>query len=227
MSTSTPVPCEEPQTSAAVPAGPRLRSGRGKQLTARQEAVLIGLCEQQNIGGRYADEPKAFWRWIANTFTHQTGRDYSWQSCRRRMIKFEDEARPQQPRASSIVPSVQAETSGVAQPETTPDLDEARDETEPGHDDEDDDLPPVSVPVVRSTNRPAGYDRENHADLLYYKRTINEALRNLEMCLSFYGHKLIEDKNDLRNLYNTLERFDDEYNKAVRKGKCGQEEGGR
>jgi hypothetical protein len=189
--------------------------------------MLIELCEQQNVSGRYADEPKAFWRWISNTFKHHTGRDYSWQSCRRRMTKFEDEARPQNPHAPSPISSVEAEPSRVEQPETTPEYDEASDESGHGHDEEDDDLPPVSVTVVRSTNPPAGHDRENDADLLHYKRTINEAVRNLGILLSCYGHKLIEDKNDLRNLYNTLERFDDDFNKALNKDKRGQEEGGR
>jgi hypothetical protein len=225
MSTSTPVPAEEPQTSAAVPAGPR--GGRGRQLTARQEAKLIELCEQQNLRGRYADEPKAFWRWISEHFKHQTGRDYSWQSCRRRMTKFEDEARPQHPHSPSPIPSVEAGPSRVEQPETTPDYDDASDASGHGHDDEDDDLPPISVPVVRSTNPPAGYDPENDADLLCYKRTINEAVAHLAMCLSLYGRKIIEDRDDLRNVYEALDRFHEEYKKAVAKGNRGQEGGRR
>lgn len=225
MSKSMPADAENPQTSAAVPAGPR--SGRGRQLTTRQEAMLIELCEQQNVEGRYADKPKSFWRWISDTFKHETGRTYSWQSCRRRMIKLEDEARRQHPCAPSPIPSVQAEPSGVELSVAFPDPDEVIAETHHSNDGEDDDLPPVPVSVARDTNAHTRYDREYNADRLHYQHTINEAVVQLEMCLSIYGRKIIEDEDDLHNVFEAFDRFQEEYQKAVEKGKGGQEEGSR
>jgi hypothetical protein len=222
MSTSRPVPAEEPQSNTAAPASPR--SGRGRQLTARQEAKLIELCEQQKNGGRYADKTKGFWRGISDGFKHETGRTYSWQSCRRRMTKLEDESRFQLPHSPSPIQSVQAESSGDEHSATTPDRDEAIDETHDGNEGEDDDLPPVPVSVARSINPRSQYNNEDKARHL---QAINDNIRFFETRLRAFSWSNIDDKDDFDNVLQAFDRFKEEFRMAVDKGKRGQEEGGQ
>lgn len=64
-------------------------SGRGKQLTPTEEAHLIRV-SKQHIGQASATGiPKRFWIKISDSFLAETGRSYSWQSCRRRMTDLE------------------------------------------------------------------------------------------------------------------------------------------
>ncbi|KAF3387076.1 hypothetical protein F1880_001264 [Penicillium rolfsii] len=219
MSTFMPFNAEEPPSNAAIPAGSR--SGRGIPLKPREKALLVLICEQQYEEGRYADKPKSFWRWISESFMHEAGRTYSWQSCRRRMIKWENENRPLPPRAPSPIMSNQVEPSGVELSENTPNPDEVIGETHHSNDGEDDDLPPVPVSVARNTHVHTQDHREGNADRRQYQRTINDAVVHLEICLSKYSHKIIDDKDDLRNVRVAFERFQDEYMKAVKSGKGG------
>lgn len=64
-------------------------SGRGKQLTPTEQEHLIRIYQQHKGDSDGANLPKRFWRMISDQFSTQTGRSYSWQSCRRRMTDLE------------------------------------------------------------------------------------------------------------------------------------------
>ncbi|KAJ5761044.1 hypothetical protein N7520_008200 [Penicillium odoratum] len=64
-------------------------SGRGKRLTAAEEAMLISLCVENKHGEPFSDKTKRFWMQMSDLFFHAAGRNYSWQSCRRCMATWE------------------------------------------------------------------------------------------------------------------------------------------
>jgi hypothetical protein len=214
--TSTSAHAEQPQSST-VPAS--ARSGRGRQLTARQEFTLVQLCEERNTGDRYAKKTKKFWCCVSDAFKHETGRPYSWQSCRRRITKLEEEGRIQHPPASSHTPFVPAEPSGVDLLATNPNPDSTIDETDHDNDGEDDDLPPV--PFVRSNDPHTRYDCEKHALEFGVAGFLNEAVANFEKQLKVLSPAIIKDQDDLRNVHQAFDCFKEEFNKAVDRGKRG------
>ncbi|KAK1143409.1 hypothetical protein N8T08_006737 [Aspergillus melleus] len=61
-------------------------SGRGCQLDPDQQLRLVEICRYAMKQCDPKAYPKSFWINIAATFEKVTGRSYSWQSCRRRMI---------------------------------------------------------------------------------------------------------------------------------------------
>lgn len=65
------------------------RSGRGKPLTPSQEAALIGICRARRTEQNLNNQTKSFWRTLSSELLMTTGRVYSWQSCRRRMLAWE------------------------------------------------------------------------------------------------------------------------------------------
>ncbi|KAJ5648533.1 hypothetical protein N7490_004905 [Penicillium lividum] len=64
-------------------------SGRGKRLTVAEEAMLISLCVENKHGEPFSDKTKRFWMQMSDLFFHASGRNYSWQSCRRCMATWE------------------------------------------------------------------------------------------------------------------------------------------
>lgn len=75
---------EEPPDSPPAPP-----SGRGKQLTRFQEAALIRISKERQGINPFIEHRKAFWLGISGLLEKETGRVYSWQSCRRRMVVWE------------------------------------------------------------------------------------------------------------------------------------------
>lgn len=65
------------------------RSGRGKPLTSSQEAALIGICRARRTEQDLNNHTKSFWKTLSTELLMTTGRVYSWQSCRRRMLAWE------------------------------------------------------------------------------------------------------------------------------------------
>ncbi|KAJ5211514.1 uncharacterized protein N7498_003160 [Penicillium cinerascens] len=75
---------EEPTDSPPAPP-----SGRGKQLSRFQEAALIRISKERQGINPFIKHRKAFWVGISKLLEKETGRVYSWQSCRRRIIAWE------------------------------------------------------------------------------------------------------------------------------------------
>lgn len=65
------------------------RSGRGTQLTPSQETTLINICMSSRGEDRLSNHTKSFWKSLSAELFQSTGRVYSWQSCRRRMVAWE------------------------------------------------------------------------------------------------------------------------------------------
>lgn len=65
------------------------RSGRGKPLTQSQETALIGICRARRTEQDLNNHTKSFWKILSTELLMTTGRVYSWQSCRRRMLAWE------------------------------------------------------------------------------------------------------------------------------------------
>ncbi|EIT80062.1 hypothetical protein F9C07_895 [Aspergillus flavus] len=63
-------------------------SGRGIQLTVNEQQCLISLCRNMMDHYELGHYPKSFWIRISAALQEQTGRRYSWQSCRRRIIGY-------------------------------------------------------------------------------------------------------------------------------------------
>lgn len=64
-------------------------SGRGKPLTPAEERLLKEICQARKEEAQFSDRTKKFWMRIADIFEEVSGRSYSWQSCRRRMLEWE------------------------------------------------------------------------------------------------------------------------------------------
>ncbi|KAJ5132982.1 hypothetical protein N7448_007140 [Penicillium atrosanguineum] len=64
-------------------------SGRGLQLNKRQEEALIRISKERQGTNYFSEHSKAFWLEISKLLLKETGRVYSWQSCRRRMTAWE------------------------------------------------------------------------------------------------------------------------------------------
>ncbi|KAE8381070.1 hypothetical protein BDV26DRAFT_256048 [Aspergillus bertholletiae] len=63
-------------------------SGRGIQLTVTEQQCLISLCRGMMDHYELGHYPKSFWIRISAALQEKTGRRYSWQSCRRRIMGY-------------------------------------------------------------------------------------------------------------------------------------------
>ncbi|OJJ74901.1 hypothetical protein ASPBRDRAFT_193590 [Aspergillus brasiliensis CBS 101740] len=63
-------------------------TGRGKQLSVPEQVCLVNLCAASMNDDDAHSHPKSFWIKISNKLELQTGRRYSWQSCRRRIQTY-------------------------------------------------------------------------------------------------------------------------------------------
>lgn len=216
LSNSEPVQVAQGSAARASP-----RSGRGMALTAQQEATLVELCKARTAGGPCANQPKQFWRSVAAVFEKETGRPYSWQSCRRRMTKLEDDGNVERPRAPSTTPPVPAEPSEAAITPTS-----TINDHDHGRGGEDDDLP--ATPTVRGRFygghvrdvRDANVLRANIIDF------VNSGVENFEKQLNLYTAAIIKDRNDLRKVNQAFAHFKDEMDQALEKYKRGLGQGG-
>ncbi|KAJ5390877.1 uncharacterized protein N7496_001945 [Penicillium cataractarum] len=217
--TQMPAPAEHaglPPSSTAL-AGPR--SGRGKQLTAQEVSALYGLCKARLNSGRFADQPKRFWREVAQAFERQTGRPYSWQSCRRRITKLESEVDPQQADAPVPTPPVPAEPSQPAFAVASVNDDTADDLS----DDDEDGLPPATSPVRESIHR--RFDPMERAIKETCAKIVSESVDNTDIKMQAFAHLVFNDPHDLRKVQKAFSEFKKEFDLALEKAKRGQEEG--
>ncbi|PYH65443.1 uncharacterized protein BO88DRAFT_372421 [Aspergillus vadensis CBS 113365] len=63
-------------------------AGRGRQLSVPEQVCLVNLCAASMNDDDAHNHPKSFWIKISNKLELQTGRRYSWQSCRRRIQTY-------------------------------------------------------------------------------------------------------------------------------------------
>ncbi|GKZ99839.1 hypothetical protein AnigIFM60653_006896 [Aspergillus niger] len=63
-------------------------AGRGRQLSVPEQVCLVNLCAAAMNDDDAHNHPKSFWIKISNKLELQTGRRYSWQSCRRRIQTY-------------------------------------------------------------------------------------------------------------------------------------------
>lgn len=217
--TQTSAPAEHaglPRSSIGS-AGPR--SGRGKQLTAQEVSALYDLCKALMNDGRFADQTKRFWREVAQAFERQTGRPYSWQSCRRRITKLEEEVDPQQADAPISTPPVPAEPSQTASAVASVN-DESADDLS---DDDEDGLPPAASSVRESLHR--RFDPRERAINETCVNIVSESVENTDIKMQAFAHLVFKDPLDLRKVQKAFSDFKKEFDVALEKVKRGQEEG--
>lgn len=81
-------------------------SGRGETLTQAHHNALVNLCLSNKSDKPFKEHTKKFWTDVSRLFFMQTRRPYSWQSCRRQMVKWElrSQLRTETPSRDSRVP---------------------------------------------------------------------------------------------------------------------------
>lgn len=209
MAPPTTQPAQPVQGSTAR-ASPR--SGRGTPLTAQQEATLVGLCKARTAGGPCANQTKQFWRSVAAAFEKETGRPYSWQSCRRRMIRLEDGGHVEQHGAPSPIETVPAEP---AEPTSA--------SPSPANDNGDDrDLP--ATPTVRG-NTWTGFVRVPHdarSMRVNIVDLVESGIEGFEKQLDLYTAAIIKNPHDLRKVNQAFSNFKNEMNQALDNYKRGR-----
>lgn len=99
----------------SAPDATQIYSGRGETLTSTHQNALIELCLSSKSDKSFKDHTKKFWTRVSRQFRDRTSRPYSWQSCRRQMIKWElrsqHQAETPSPAPSSISQDVQVDTT--------------------------------------------------------------------------------------------------------------------
>ncbi|KAJ5178771.1 hypothetical protein N7492_001981 [Penicillium capsulatum] len=93
--------------TTAESTGPR----RGKSLSTTEKATLLQVCQNYQGSQRFSGHTKAFWIHMSSLFADVSGREYSWQSCRRFMCAWE------KANSESSLPS---NSSPVVAPEAPP-----------------------------------------------------------------------------------------------------------
>lgn len=214
MTLPTTEPAQSAQSSTAR-ASPR--SGRGMPLTAQQEATLVRLCMARTAGGPCASHTKQFWRSVAAAFERETGRPYSWQSCRRRMARLEDGGHVEQHSAPSPAAAV---PSGPAEPtRALRSLDNDNGDNYAG---EDDDLP--ATPIVRG-DAWTGFVRVSH-DVRSMRVNIvdlvESGIEGFEKQLDLYTAAIIKNPHDLHKVNQAFSNFKNEMSQALDKYKRGR-----
>lgn len=216
LRTTEPAQAAQGSTARASP-----RSGRGMPLTAQQEATLVALCMARTAGNPCASQTKQFWRSVAAAFEIETGRPYSWQSCRRRMARLEDGGHVEQHRAPSPVEAVPAEPTKPTRALRSPDNDNGDD-----YAGEDDDLP--ATPTVRRdawtgfvrVSHDARSMRVNIVDL------VESGIEGFEKQLDLYTAAIIKNPHDLRKVNQAFSNFKNEMSQALDKYKRGRAQHG-
>ncbi|KAJ5267640.1 hypothetical protein N7478_010448 [Penicillium angulare] len=62
----------------------------GKHLTQEENDFIIHLCISNKYQGPFSEHKKGFWMQMSDRFEASCGRPYSWQSCRRRLLAWEN-----------------------------------------------------------------------------------------------------------------------------------------
>lgn len=68
-------------------------SSRGLRLTEAEERCMVKICLGRMSSCLVSEHKKSFWESMTAHLYRQTGRDYNWQSCKRRMMRILDSYR--------------------------------------------------------------------------------------------------------------------------------------
>ncbi|KAJ5493408.1 hypothetical protein N7539_002154 [Penicillium diatomitis] len=189
-------------------------SGRGKQLTARESAALVGLCNSMSPEGCFTAKTKKFWKAVSEAFEQQTGRLYSWQSCRRRMIKWET------PTDGASQPTVPAtgliESSNAGSHAESSVVEEGHSADEDGSDSDLPFTPKVRRDLHTHLNQENSVLRTNVVEL------VNNGLETFETQLQLYVAAITTDPDDRLRINLTYTHFRDQMREVVNKYEKGR-----
>ena len=198
---------------------PTPASGRGLQLTTRQEETLIRISKERQGTRNFSEHSKSFWLEISKLLLRETGRVYSWQSCQRRMTAWE----------SRILraPYVHREKPSYPLPEEVNDTEEEATHSlvvtdgvssPPVNEESDNDLPntPIIVKrnVQRNTNRHPGQRGvvDLRCDIISLVQCTMTSLEAQVKCLT---NALVTNENSCEGINDALDHLKGEVTKAI------------
>lgn len=169
------------------------RAGRGKQLAPSQEAALIRICRARQGDQDLNSHTKSFWKVISTELLEATGRVYSWQSCRRRMLAWEID-RLEVPSDRLLIPSDRLLIPSPDPPEATHAAASAssrQNERSPSND-QTTNAPPISDTAATSG---ALFPNQQESDQSRYRQLPREgkgsfATGGMAVAAGFRGHEL-------------------------------------
>lgn len=213
-------------------------STRGKALTALEEDALREICLARKQGASFANHPKSFWLQISDLFVEVSGRQYSWQSCRRRMLAWEELDKTSHPPVSSSSMAHFEKSSQVGSPTPTAFTGGFQSNTPPspcdmaatpssdmnGHGTEDDLLPNTPVPLLRRapTNTNTTHQMcqlELAAARGELCHVIKGGLDAFESQLQLFANVLLDKVEDRNEIYRAFDELRNEVDKGIEKYK--------
>ncbi|KAJ5676091.1 hypothetical protein N7462_008988 [Penicillium macrosclerotiorum] len=195
----------------AMMTGPR--GGRGKKLTPQEDAILREICHARKGSANYSSFTKAFWRQVSSEFHARTGRSYSWQSCRRRMLSWEASNQTlESPAPSSPVPpsSLGGFYQNIPEGSSASNRDVLQKHggvtSMNESDGEDDDLPPA--PIYRSAIH-YSTNHELQVDMLRgdVVAMVNNGVVAMESQMRCFATAIADDPDDLDSIVKTFDCF--------------------
>lgn len=184
------------------------RAGRGTQLTASQEAALIKISMLRRENTRLAEHTKSFWRAISSNLLEETGRVYSWQSCRPRMLDWEAQQAPTATQPSSTAPS--------SSPAVHHDRHGHESFSPIAEENEEDDLPAAPVsPLHRDMH--AKCEAENDTLRVNVLALVMSSMDAFESQIQCFTTAIIDDQADCDGIAHAFDHLKNEIHKAIEK----------
>ena len=216
----------EPESRHSTAERAQPRSGRGRQLTAQQHATLIHLCNSRSSQGAFAHKSKQFWVGVAKGFEDETGRPYSWQSCRRSMVRWETEngasgcldptiAAASLPK-TTLTSTTSANSSGrpARAGHRIVSLVAEEDSSSAGDDGAEVELP--STPLVRRDVK-ASLEHENQILRVNIIDLVTNGMEAFETQLGLYMAAITSDPDDLHRINQSYTHFRSQMVQAMEK----------
>lgn len=182
------------------------RAGRGTQLTASQDAALIKICMLHREHTRLAKHTKSFWRAISSNLLKETGRVYSWQSCRRRMLDWEAQQAPPATQPSSTAPS--------SPPAVHNDHHDHESFSSIAEENEDEDLPAAPVsPLHRDMH--AKCEAENNTLRGNVLALFMSSMDAFESQIQYFTTAIVDDQVERDGITHAFDHLKNEVHKAI------------
>ncbi|KAJ5670758.1 uncharacterized protein N7477_006121 [Penicillium maclennaniae] len=198
---------------------PTAASGRGKQLNKTEEEALIRISKERQGSRVFPAHRKAFWLEISDLLFKETGRVYSWQSCRRRMVAWESltPLAPYMYRDKPIYPPDE-EIEGIEN-EATQSLAVTKGDFSPPinqHEESDNDLPQTPFVLRRSMNTTVHPSQRGVADLrCNIIDLVQCTMTSLEAQVNCLTNALVTDENSCEGIIDALNHLKGEVTKAI------------
>lgn len=213
-------------------------STRGKALTAVEQDALREICLAHKKCARFANHPKSFWLQMSDLFTEVSGRQYSWQSCRRRMLAWEELDQESRPPVSPASMAHSDESSSVGSPAQTASTGDFQANSPPsflnmagspsskmdGQTTDGNLLPDTPIPLLRrapantNTNHPT-CQLELAAARGELCHVIKGGLDAFEAQLQLFANVLLDKAEDRNNIYRAFDDLRTEVDKGIEKYK--------